>query len=52
MTTARYLVTAYLNICLPVALMQPEPADAPTTGPEPEVHACQGCSNCGGHGKG
>ena len=25
MTTARYLVTAYLNICLPVALMQPEP---------------------------
>ena len=51
MTTARYLVTAYLNICLPVALMQPEPADAPTTGPEPEVHACQGCGNCGGCGK-
>ena len=47
MTTVHYLVTAHLNIDLPLALLQPEPADAPT-GPEPEAHACQGCGNCGG----
>ena len=35
-------VTVQLNIRLPLALLQPEPADAPT-GPEPEAHACQGC---------
>ena len=35
-------VTVHLNIRLPLALLQPEPADAPT-GPEPEAHACQGC---------
>ena len=50
MTTAHYLVTVHLNIDLPLALLQPEPADAPT-GPEPEAHACQGCGNCGGCGK-
>ena len=43
-------VTVQLNIRLPLALLQPEPADAPT-GPEPEAHACQGCGNCGGCGK-
>ena len=36
-------VTVHLNINLPLALLQPEPADAPT-GPEPEAHACQGRS--------
>ena len=51
MTTAHYLVTVHLNIDLPLALLQPESADAPT-GPEPEAHACQGCGNCGGGGKG
>ena len=40
-------VTVHLNIRLPLALLQPEPADAPS-GPEPEAHACQGCGNCGG----
>ena len=39
-------VTVHLNIDLPLALLQPEPADAPT-GPEPEAHACQGCGGCG-----
>ena len=39
-------VTIHLNIRLPLALLQPESADAPT-GPEPEAHACQGCGNCG-----
>ena len=39
-------VTVHLNIRLPLALLQPEPADAPT-GPEPEAHACQGCGGCG-----
>ena len=39
-------VTVHLNIDLPLALLQPEPAAAPT-GPEPEAHACQGCGNCG-----
>ena len=34
-------VTVHLNIRLPLALLQPEPADAPT-GPEPEAHACRG----------
>jgi hypothetical protein len=43
-------VTVHLNIRLPLALLQPEPADAPT-GPEPEAHTCQGCGNCGGCGK-
>ena len=43
-------VTVQLNIRLPLALLQPEPADAPT-GPEPEAHACQGCGNCGRCGK-
>ena len=43
-------VTVHLNINLPLALLQPESADAPT-GPEPEAHACQGCGNCGGCGK-
>ena len=43
-------VTVHLNIDLPHALLQPEPADTPT-GPEPEAHACQGCGNCGGCGK-
>ena len=43
-------VTIHLNIRLPLALLQPESADAPT-GPEPEAHACQGCGNCGGCGK-
>ena len=43
-------VTVHLNIRLPLALLQPEPAAAPT-GPEPEAHACQGCGNCGGCGK-
>ena len=43
-------VTVQLNIRLPLALLQPEPAAAPT-GPEPEAHACQGCGNCGGCGK-
>ena len=43
-------VTVHLNIRLPLALLQPESADAPT-GPEPEAHACQGCDNCGGCGK-
>ena len=38
-------VTVHLNIRLPLALLQPEPADAPT-GPEPEAHACQGCGSC------
>lgn len=37
MTTTHYLVTVHLNIDLPLALLQPEPADAPT-GPEPEAH--------------
>ena len=50
MTTAHYLVTVHLNIDLPLALLQPESADAPA-GPEPEAHACQGCGNCGGCGK-
>ena len=50
MTTVHYLVTVHLNIDLPIALLQPEPEDAPT-GPEPEAHACQGCGNCGGCGK-
>ncbi len=45
MTTAHYLVTVHLNIDLPLALLQPEPADAPT-GPELEAHAGQGCGNC------
>ena len=27
MTTAHYLVTVHLNIDLPLALLQPEPAD-------------------------
>ena len=44
-------VTVHLNIRLPLALLQPEPADAPT-GPEPEAHARQGCGNCGGVGSG
>ncbi|OLR56190.1 hypothetical protein BHK98_08995 [Hornefia porci] len=39
-------VTVYLNVRLPLALLQPEPADAPT-GPEPEAHACQGRGGCG-----
>ena len=39
-------VTIHLNIRLPLALLQPEPADAPT-GPEPG----QGCGNCGECGK-
>ena len=39
-------VTVHLNIRLPLALLQPEPADTPT-GPEPEAHACQGCGGCG-----
>ena len=43
------LVTVHLNIRLPLALLQPEPAAAPT-GPEPEAHACQCCGNCGGCG--
>ena len=43
-------VTVHLNIRLPLALLPPEPADAPT-GPEPEAHTCQGCGNCGGCGK-
>ena len=30
MTTAHYLVTVHLNIDLPLALLQPESADAPT----------------------
>ena len=47
MITAHYLVTVRLNIDLPLALLQPEPATAPT-GPELEAHACQGCGNCGG----
>ena len=38
-------VTVHLNIRLPLALLQPESADAPV-GPEPETHACQGCGNC------
>ena len=46
MTTDHYLVTVHLNIGLPLALLQPEPAAAPT-GPEPEAHACQGCGGCG-----
>ena len=50
MITAHYLVTVHLNIRLPLALLQPESADAPT-GPESEAHACQGCGNCGGCGK-
>ena len=50
MTTAHYLVTVHLNIDLPLALLQPKSADAPT-GPEPEAHARQGCGNCGGCGK-
>ena len=44
-------VTVHLNIRLPLALLRPEPADAPT-GPEPEARACQGCGNCGGGGEG
>ena len=43
-------VTVHLNIDLPLALLQPEPATAPT-GPELEAHACQDCGNCGGCGK-
>ena len=43
-------VTVHLNIRLPLVLLQPEPAAAPT-GPEPGAHACQGCGNCGGCGK-
>jgi len=39
-------VTIHLNIRLPLALLQPESADAPT-GPEPEAHVCQGCGGCG-----
>ena len=50
MITAHYLVTVHLNIDLPLALLQPESADAPA-GPEPEAHACQCCGNCGGCGK-
>ena len=50
MTTAHYLVTVHLNIGLPLALLQPEPAAAPTD-PGPESHACQGCGNRGGCGK-
>ena len=30
MTIAHYLVTVHLNIDLPIALLQPEPADVPT----------------------
>ena len=33
-------VTVHLNIRLPLALLQPEPAAAPT-GPEPEAWSCQ-----------
>ena len=43
-------VTIHLNIRLPLVLLQPEPAYAPT-GPEPDPRACQGCCNCGGCGK-
>ena len=50
MTTTHYLVTVHLNIDLPLALLQPEPAAA-HTGPEPKAHACQGCGDCGGYGK-
>ena len=44
-------VTVHLNIRLPLVLLQPEPAAAPTS-PEPEAPACHGCGNCGGGGAG
>ena len=50
MTTAHYLVTVHLNIDLPLALLQPEPADAPP-GPWPEPLAGQGCVTWAGCGK-
>ena len=40
-------VTVHLNIRLPLALLQPEPADAPT-GPEPEAHALSLIHICSG----
>ena len=43
-------VTVHLNIRLPLALLQPEPAAAPT-GPEPEAHSCRNCHSYGGYGK-
>ena len=43
-------VTVNLTIRLPLDLIQPEPADAPT-GPEPEAHSCHSCHSCGGCGK-
>ena len=43
-------VTVHLNIRLPLALLQPDPAAAPP-GPELEAHACRGGGNCGGCGK-
>ena len=43
-------VTVHLNIRLPLALLQPDRADAPP-GPGREAHAGQGCGNGGGCGK-
>ncbi len=45
MTTAHYLVTVHLNINLPLALLHPEPTDAPI-GPKPEAQGCGGCGKC------
>lgn len=46
-------VTIHLNIRLPLAVIQPEPAGSPElpTAPEPEAHSCRNCHSCGGCGK-
>ena len=43
-------VTVHLNIRLPLALLQRDPAEPPP-GPGPEAQACRGCGTCGGCGK-
>ena len=43
-------VTVHLNTRLPLALLPPDRADAPT-GRGPEPHPCQGWGTCGGGGK-
>ena len=43
-------VTIHLNIRLPLALLQPESADA-LTGPGRRPMPARGCGNCGGCGE-
>ena len=40
------LVTIHLNICLPLALLQPEPADTDRQPEAQHCHACDVCGNC------